>query len=207
MNKFPLFFKSDKPYPSVKKKIYLTLFICFGILFFRQEFFLLEKNFIDYAFITIIVFILFYAAYYKISEFMQVEPLGGILDGHLIFENEYIQANDEIFHMEEIRKMKISNNDYEGKLINITGTFGPNISNGINNYIILFLESGKNKKFQFQMSDSNNLQDIRTILIGYYLKKKIDFWEIANVLGEKSTSEIANFTKEIEQISTAANTC
>lgn len=40
------------------------------------------------------------------------------------------------------------------------------------------------------------------ILIEYHLKGKIDFWELANILGDKNSSEIKDLTEEITKIST-----
>lgn len=147
------------------------------------------------------LFILFYGLVLKFIGLTKIESLRGNLEGYLSFEKEFIIVDEEIYFLEKIRSIQIFNDDYSGKLVNTSkGNLGPALSNGTNNFIIIFLESGKNKKYQFEMINSNDFQKSRTILIEYHIKKKIDFWELANVLGEKSTEEIAELTKEIEVI-------
>jgi hypothetical protein len=202
MNKFSIFKESKEFYWSVNKIYYCALFSILGLGYISQQIFKPTESFFQWlVIIGMIIGLIF-----KFKGITQMEPLRGKLDGYLVFEKESINVDGKLYSLNEIKKLKISNDDYSGKLINTSkGNIGPALSNGTNNSIIIFLESGKTKSYQFELINSNDFQNIRTTLIEYYVKKKIDFWELASILGEKSTKEVAELTNEIEAISTTAN--
>jgi hypothetical protein len=207
MTEFALYKKSNKFYWSNNKIIYSAIFFCCGIMLFRQKVLNLEENSFDKFFMWLTIFGFLSGLVSKIICSNKVEPLNGSLVGYLTFEKEFIKVNEEIFLLDKVKKIQISNDDYIGKRVNISkGNFGPALSNGINNFIIIFFESGQTKKYQFELINSDDFQNVRTALIEYYVKKKIDFWELANVLGEKSTEEIAELTKQTEEISNTTKT-
>ena len=51
----------------------------------------------------------------------------------------------------------------------------------------------------YELYNSNDIQKIRDELINYYLNGKIELDNLANALGEKSRSEIAELKLEIEK--------
>jgi len=208
MVKFGLFVKSEKIYWSTNKIIYSIWFFCLAVLLVKEKVLSLESNLFDRIFQWTIVLTLVCGLVTKFKGFTQIEPLNGKIDGFLSFEQQFIKVKDEVFPIETIRKIQISNEDYRGKLSGISkGNFGPALSNGTNNFIVIFLESGKTKRFQFELLNSNDFQNVRETLIDYHLIGKIDYWELAQVLGEKSTNETLALTSEIEKRSTTANTC
>ena len=208
MVKFGLFVKSEKFSWSTNKIIYSVWFFCLAVLFVKERILNLESNLFDKIFQWTIVLTLMCGLATKLKGFTQIEPLNGKIDGFLIFDQQFIKVKNEVFPIETIRKIQISNEDYRGKLSRISkGNFGPALSNGTNNFIIIFFESGKTKKIKFELQNSNDFQIIRETLIDYHLIGKIDFWELAQVLGEKSTSETLALTSEIEKRSTTAKTC
>lgn len=204
MHKFSLFKKSTKFYWSTNRIIYLILFVASGLLLLKNEVFHFEKNIIDKILLFVLVSTIIGSLLTMFKGLTEVKPLRGTLDGDLIFDENFIQVKEEIFPIEQIRKIQISNEDYSGKFQSSRGNFGPALSNGTNNFVIIFLESNKTRKFQYELLNSNDFQKIRQILIGYHLKGKIDFWEVTHVLGEKSSAEIRDFTIEIEKMNTAA---
>ena len=206
MIKFGLFVKSEKFYWSTNKIIYSICFFCLALLFVKGKILNLESNLFDRIFQWTIVLTLICGLVTKFKGFTQIAPLNGKIDGFLIFEQQFIKVKDEVFPIETIRKIQISNEDYHGKLSRISkGNFGPALSNGTNNFIVIFFESGKTKRFQFELLNSNDFQNIRETLIDYHLIGKIDYWELAQVLGEKSTSDTLDLTSEIEKRSTTTN--
>lgn len=206
MYKFALFKKSSKFYWSENKIIYAILFFSCGIMLFKQKALNIEENSLDKFFIGLTLFVFFCGLISKFIGLTKVEHLRGNLEGYLTFENDFININEEIYLLEKINSIQISNDDYIGKLVHTSsGNLGPALSNGTNNFIIIFLKSGETKKYQFELINSNDFQNVRTILIQYHLKRKIDFWELANVLGEKSSSEIRDLKIEIEKICTITN--
>ena len=198
MQKFSLFVESNKLYWSTNKIFYSSLFLCIGVLFIKKEVLKLEEESLFdtiFKFLGIATMIIGLICMFR--GFTQIKPLRGKLDGYLIFNNENICIKDEIIPISEIKKIQISNNDYRGLLGSVKGNFGPALSNGTNNSIVIYLERGQTKKYWFELINSNDFQNIRNILIEYHLHGKIDFWELADVLGEKSTSEVRDFKEEI----------
>jgi hypothetical protein len=202
MNKFSIFKKTKKFYWSVNKIYYCSLFSILGLGYISQQIFKPVESFFQWlAIIGMIVGLIF-----KFKGITQIEPLRGKLQGYLVFEKESINIEGKLYSLDEINKVKISNDDYIGKLINTSkGNIGPALSNGTNNSIIIFLKSKETIHVQFELINSNDFQNIRPILIEYYLKGKIDFDEIKNLLGAKSSSEIRELKDEIAEISTTAN--
>jgi hypothetical protein len=200
MQKFSLYIKSNKFYWSANKIIYSGIFICCGILFFKQKVLNIESNIFDKIFAGIIVCFFMSGLVTKLKGFSQIEPIDGKLEGYLIFEKEAIIVGDEIYPIEKIRTIKISNDDYSGAFKNISkGNLGPALSNGTNNFIVIYLVSGESKRYQFELINSDDFQKVRETLIDYNIIGKIDYWELAQVLGERSTSETLALTDEIEK--------
>ncbi|WP_412464445.1 hypothetical protein [Flavobacterium mekongense] len=206
MQKFSIFIKSNKFHWSAEIITYSILFFCCGVILFKQKVLNLEENFIDKFFIWTAVSVSMFGVILKFYNLNKIEPLHGKLEGYLIFEKKSITVGNEIYPIDEIRTIKISNDDYSGALKNISkGNLGPALSNGTNNFITIYLVSGKSKRFQFELINSDDFQKVRETLIDYYIIEKIDYWELAQVLGERSTSETLALTDEIEKIRTTAN--
>ena len=81
----------------------------------------------------------------------------------------------------------------------VKGNFNSPRSNGVANFIKLKLYSGELKMCNYALYHSNDIQKIRDELINYYLNGKIELDNLANALGEKSESEIAELKLEIEK--------
>jgi hypothetical protein len=193
MNKFAIFKKSDKFYWSINKIYYCSLFSLLGLGYILEKIFKPIGLFFLYSAVI--------GIYLKIKNLFEIEPLRGTLEGNLIFEKESIIIINKHYPLDDINKIKISNDDYTGKLINYTkGNIGPALSNGTNNSIVIFLKSKETIQIQFELINSNDFQKIKPILIEYYLKGKIDFDELTYVLGEKSSSDIRELKEEINKI-------
>ncbi len=199
MQKFSIYTKSNKFYWTAEIIIYSIIFFCCGVMLFKQKVLNLEENLIDKVFIWLAVSAFMFGVVLKFYNIGKYEPIRGKLLGYLIFEKDKLTICDEIYPIETIRNIKIDNDDYSGKLVNTSkGNLGPTLSNGIRNYITIYFESGESKRHQFELLNSDDFQKVRKELISYYLKGKIEFDEITNVLGEKSRSEITEFKLEIE---------
>lgn len=169
-------------------------------MLFKQKVLNIEENLIDKVFMWLTVSTFMFGVILKFYNMGKFEPIRGKFEGYLSFEKDKITVCEEIFPIEKIRKIKISNDDYSGKLVNVSkGNLGPALSNGTRNFIIIYFESGESKRHQFELINSDDFQKVRQELINYYLLGKIDFDEVANVLGEKSRSEVAEFKVEIEK--------
>ena len=206
MVKFALFKKSTKFSFGVNPIIYLLIFCLLGMGYLGQRFFHLENNLFERIFQLIAISGLFVALIVKFMGFSKIERFDGVFYGYLIFKANSIVVNAKSYNLAEIKRIEISNDDYSGKLVNVaSGNFGPALSNGTNNYIIIFLNSGETKKFNFQLIDSNDFQNLRNEFINYHVNSKMDFWSLANILGEKSSKEIAELTTQIQMSGTSSN--
>lgn len=166
----------------------------------------MKQNFLDvfFGFLAVSTFII--GIILKFYNLNKIEPLRGKLGGFLSFEKESITADNEIYPIEEVKKIQISNEDYVGRLTHTSkGNFGPALSNGINNFIVIYFESGKSKRYDFELINSDDFQKEKETLIYYHLIGKIDYWELAHVLGAKTTSETLALTNEIKK--RCKNTC
>ncbi|MFA9187312.1 hypothetical protein AAGV33_02720 [Flavobacterium sp. FBOR7N2.3] len=196
MNKFAIFKKSKKFYWSINKIYYCVLFSIIGFSYIFGKL----LNLVDLTFLWLAVIVMIAGIFLKLKSLTEIEPLRGILEGELVFEKEFIIIDNKQYSLYEINSIKISNDDYIGKLINYTrGNVGPALSNGTNNYLVIFLKSKAPIKIFFELINSNDFQKTKPILIEYYIKKKIDFEELKYVLGEKSRSDIQELKEEIKK--------
>lgn len=200
MPKFSIYIKSNKFYWSTERITYSILFFICGVMLFKQEVINPEPNFIDEIFAWLAVSTFMFGVILKFYNSNKTEPLRGRLDGYLSFEKESITIGNEIYPIEEITKIKISNDDYVGRLAHISsGNLGPALSNGTNNFIIIYFEPGRSKRYDFELINSDDFQKERETLIYYHIIGKIDYWELVQVLGEKSNSETRALTDEINK--------
>ena len=203
MNRFSIFKKSKNIYWSVNKIYYCTLFSILGLGYISQQ--ILKPTELFFQWLSIIGMII--GLILKFKGFTQIEPIRGKLEGYLVFEKESINVDGKLYSLDEINKIRLTNDDYSGKLIHTSkGNIGPALSNGTNNSIIIFLKSKETIQSHFELINSNDFQNIKTILIEYYLKGKIDFDELRNLLGAKNRAETKELKEEITEISTTANT-
>ncbi len=198
--KFSIYKKSRKFYWTAEKIIYITMLSSLAIGFIIDKAFKFENSYFNKIFIGIALLAFCSGIINKFIGFTQIEKLEGVLDGCLVFKTNSIEIENNNFQLNEIKRIEIYNDDYRGKLIHTSsGNLGPALSNGTRNYIILFLISGEQIKVNFELINSDDFQKIRTELINYHVNSKIDFWSLANILGEKSSKETSELTEEINK--------
>jgi hypothetical protein len=159
-----------------------------------------EKTVLNDTLLGIMLITLICGMILRLIGFPKAEPLQGEIDGFLTFEMNSIQIGNEVFEIEKIKNIEITNDDYYGKIVAFgRGNFNSPRSNGVDNFIKLKLYSGELKVCNYELYNSNDIQKIRNELLNYYLNGKIEFHTLAHVLGEKSQSEIAALKLEIEK--------
>lgn len=204
--KFAIFKKSKKFYWSTEKIIYTTIFSSLALGYISEKVFESEQNYVSRTFMVIALMGFLAGLVTKFIGFSQFEKLNGILEGYIVFKTDSIEIENNDYNLNQIKRIVISNDDYSGKLIGTSrGHLGPALSNGTGNHIILILNSGESKKVNFELVNPDDFQKLRNELISYHVNSKIDFWSLANILGEESTTEIAELTSEIENYGTTAN--
>lgn len=206
MHKFTIFTKSDKFHLTKNKIIYSILFVCLLLIFMINGPGIIKKNFFSNLIMSIFFITFFSGVILKFIGFTENEPLNGKLEGFLIFEKDSIQIYDEIFPLQKIKNIEITNDDYNGKLTGISrGNFNGALSNGVKNYVKLYLYSGELKMCNYELYNSDDFQKMKLELIHYYTKGKFSFDNLANLLGENSNDELKSLKSDIEKISTTAN--
>lgn len=204
--RFRLFIKSNAFYWSKNKVLYSIMIACLIIYFFKVEILKIENNNFDNVVLVILIATLWIGIVLKFIGFTKTEPLNGKLEGFLIIDKNSININNRGFQFEEIKSIEISNDDYYGKLVGISkGNFNGALSNGVNNYIKIKLYSGEIIINYFELYYANDFQKLRNELINFYLNGKIEFENLASVLGEKSKKEINELKLEIEKMSVNDN--
>jgi hypothetical protein len=200
MKRFSIYKKSSEFYWSNNRVIYPIIITCTLILVITNGSGTLEKNFLNNALLGIMLIAVICGIILGVIGIPKTEPLQGKIDGFLTFEMNSIEIGNELFEIEKIKNIEISNDDYYGKIVaSVKGNFNSPRSNGIANYIKLKLYSGELKMCNYELYNSNDIQKIRNELINYYLNGKIELDNLANALGEKSESEIAELKLEIEK--------
>jgi hypothetical protein len=126
----------------------------------------------------------------KLFRIAKPDPLNGTLDGFLSFEPGQIAAGDEIYKVEQIEKIRITNDDYYGKLRGRGKGFNSNLSNGVDNICEITLEDGRIHRYNYELYYPNDLQKSKKELTNYYRLGKMDINNLADILG-LSKSEIA----------------
>lgn len=200
MKRFSIFKKSSKFYWSNNRVIYPIIFTCLFILILKNGSGTLEKNVLNNTLLGIMLITFVCGMILRLIGIPKAEPLQGEIDGFITFEMNSIQIGNQVFEIEKIKNIEISNDDYYGKIVaSGKGNFNSPKSNGVENFIKLKLYSGELKICNYELYNSNDIQKIRDELINYYLNGKIEFENLANVLGENSRREIAELKLEIEK--------
>lgn len=197
--RFSIYKKSSKFYWSTNRVVYPILFICFGLIF------ILEKNKYIQSPLGKTLAIIGLASWgcgllLKLINIPKTKPLKGKIEGFITFESDKIFIESKEFLLSEIKTISISNEDYYGKITYAgKGDLNSIRSNGVDNSIILELNSGKTIKSQFQLYNAWDFENIRGILIKYYSEGKLSFENLAKVLGVTSKQEKAKFKNHIDK--------
>lgn len=198
--KFKIFTKSHKFYWTNNNIIYSIMFFCLFVVFINNGTGIIKRNLINNISLIIFFIALITGAILKFIGFSKYELLKGKLDGFLIFEMNSIQIDNEIFTLNKIRFIEITNDDYYGKLTGYSkGNFDGALSNGVNNHIKIILNSGEIIWRNYELCNANDFLEIRSELINYYRKGKMELDNLANVLGESSYDEIPELHNELQK--------
>ena len=116
---------------------------------------------------TLITFI--YFVILIISLLFRHERLEGKLEGHLIFEKDRIHIGNSSFNILEIKEIIIENWYVKGYPVNIiTPTLKPKKSNGVKNYVKLYLENETVVTCYFLQTKTDKIQKFSKVFKSYY---------------------------------------
>jgi len=134
--------------------------------------------------------------FYSLSE---KEKLNGNFTGYIEFEKEKITAGDQEFYLDNISKIEIYSEDYNGKKNTVSYSVTPKVSNGIGNLLRLKTKDSLEFVFNFQLNFENEFErKMKDLLIHYHLHDKISFLALIQYIGISNNYEkIQEFKKEL----------
>lgn len=196
--KFAVFYPKPGFRWTSNKVVFLSAVVVLPVFVHSQEW---GYNW-RYVMTFVIVIWFFLVLYVLIMSFFEVEKLKGILSGFIIFENDFIEVEEERYELESIKRIELKVVDYYGKSMNqIQRDFNPKLSTGTANTLKLVFHSGDFLQRNFEIIAQYDMYSIKYTLIHYYLLKKISFTDLALALEDTSDYDERELRKEIERVS------
>jgi len=198
-NEFRIFIPEKKFLWTANKVIFSVLasLATIAIIFYEFE----EHHPIGNIALELAMFIVMASFIVVIINFNRKKTLNGTLDGMLKLEHDRIIVGQEEVKLEELNSIDFHANDYIG--LRDTHSYiyyNPHISNGVNNFCVLKLKGGAEKKIWFQQEDKGELTKNRDLLIGYHLKGKMSFLRLFRILGISKTKEVKAFKESLKKL-------
>jgi len=178
-------------YEPAEKKFKITPnLIVFGLWLITITFFWLfdssfspNSNFKSYC--LTIVFVV--TMYFLITSIFSYEPLNGVMNGEIIFEEDKIEINEKVFELKNINKLDFGFGDFYGDRSLASYNFNPSLSQGVGNSVSFTDNTGQTHKIYFKLMSRNQYKNLypfinSAVKIGamtYY--RAIDLIDVENV--------------------------
>ena len=131
---------------------------------------------------------------YKFTKLAKPDKLHGKLVGFLELKSDSIKIDQDLYNINDIKKIIILNNDYYGKSTGSGKGFNSSLSNGVDNHFTIILNDNKKVSCMFEIYYENDIRKLDEVLINYYSLGKMDFNHLVTVLKLKS-NEIEGFKR------------
>jgi len=164
--------------------IMFTLLFCIFSSYFINSFNEVKNELIELIGILLIVVTFPYLVIFMIANFFRYERLYGKLEGYLIFENDKIIFDKIFYNISDIEKIEILNWDIKGDIVNVLFEFKPKKSNGVKNYVKLYLKNGKVETCYFLLTKSEKIQIFKEEFKVYFRKNLIKRQNYLNITEE-----------------------
>jgi hypothetical protein len=137
--------------------------------------------------------------FYSLSE---KEKLNGDFTGYIEFENEKITVGDQEFYLDNLSKIEIYAEDYNGKKDTVSYSVMPKVSNGVKNLLRLKTKDSLEFVFNFQLNFEKEFErKMKDLLIHYHLQDKISFLVLIQHIGISDNYEqIQKFKMDLEKM-------
>lgn len=149
--------------------------------------------------ILILVIWVLYVAGCMISNFFLHECKNGEYKGKLELQLDSIIINKTKYELNDIKKISIRSNDYEGQFVNTSFEFTRKLSNGLNNELVLKLTDGNEVQCNFFQTKGQRIKHFKELLTNYHLKGKISWLHLLSVLEMEDYDEIQIFKKKLKE--------
>jgi hypothetical protein len=186
MDKKLQIFVKDKGY-----RIGIEYIILYGLLFcillsnFINSFNEVKNKQLESISILLATITFLYTIIFLISNLFRYERLYGHLKGTLVFEKDKIVFGEITYNLTEINKIEISNFDCKGKIVNASLEFKPKKSNGVKNYVKLYLKNGTSAQCNFLQTESEKIQIFKDEFKTYYRFNLIERQNYLNITEDK----------------------
>lgn len=191
MISFPLF-ESDKKtfHLNIENSLLLGL-LFFGILNSFKYF----QAIANYGLIIIMILGLIY----MITNFTRIRPLNGKLEGLLTFNEDNLNVNNNTYSIENISKIFMRINDFEGRRIGHKLSIYPNLSNGTNNVLHLELKNGEKINVFFKSEFKFDYEKLRPFVIQLIMNDLMTIEEGCKILKPYTDYEITKLRNQVQK--------
>lgn len=197
MQRFAIYHKSKKFHPTTNQVFYTFNVVALSIWVFLEK--IVKTDQFSYTLGWAVAISWLIALLAMLIGKFKSPPLRGKLEGFISFQKDNITVENEVFNLNDIKRIKVTNDDYYGKIkYSGRGDFNASYSNGVENELLIELCSLKTKLYNFEIYNSADFQKIKPELINYYLQGKLDFSILANLLGLEKDEEISDLKKILQ---------
>ena len=157
-----------------------VIFLCYFTNYINTE----KNEFIEAIGGLTIIPTFLYIIILMVSNFFRHERLNGKLSGELLFEQDKVCFGETQYNITDVAKIEINNWDIKGNFVNALREFKPHRSNGVKNYVKLYLKSGDIKTCYFLQTKNEKIQIYRKVFTKYYEKNLIGTQNYQNITEE-----------------------
>lgn len=189
---YKIFTKSPKKYLTLEN-IFLGIMTTLMIV---GHFLILNNYFANMVFFSLLLLIVVFIPLVFLSSifnFFQYEKLNGELNQNLKFTTEGIMIDEELFHINSIKKIEIESFDYKGRSINHKRAFKARKSLGTRNKLKIVLNNKTTIELFFQQINKNQIFKDKFILIKYSNLDKLHYLNLLDILKISDYDEIQMF--------------
>lgn len=154
-----------------------------------------------FTFILIIFAIIYF--YLGITRTDRIKPIKGKLEGFILFEKEYLVANNTKIDLSEIQSVQISVGDFIGEIYYKSNLdridLQPLASSGTNNWIEYSLQNGVKNKIYFRQEYEAQHESIYPFLRTLIQRKIITLSEVLKILDFESEYNLQSFKDSLKE--------
>lgn len=177
MKKLKIFYPKNSISFDKTTIILLVLLALLFVLHFLKK---IYPEDLDDLYVLLIVFTFFYFIFHLINDFFRQELVNGTFSGYLIIENDKIICDKKTYLINDIDKINIYDESYQGQFNGKLRSLEAKRSNGLDN-IIKISQNNTIDTYNFLQTKTENIKIFKNELRGYVEKgllEKEDFEEL-----------------------------
>jgi hypothetical protein len=181
---FPIYEPQKQPFRLTPNWIVAGLFILTITFFYVfNDYFSSRSEFrSDWLFLLVLITIGF-----LITSLFRYEPLNGIINGEIVFEESRIIVNEKVYELKNIKGIDFSFVNFYGERSIFARDFNPKLYQGVDNYISFTDNINQIQKIYFRQLAKNHYKElypfineaVRVGAMTYY--RAIDLIDVENV--------------------------